>query len=232
MNQHHGTQTTIALGTGVELKGFLEGSEDARGLIVFVHGSGSSRFSARNNQVAQFLRGRGFATLLMDLLTASEERVDAITRQLRFNIPLLAERVTGTLDWLARHDQVGRLPIGLFGASTGAAAALIAAASQPTRVSAVVSRGGRPDLAADALEAVQTPTILIVGSDDTDVLRLNRMAMARIPAETKLVTIEGATHLFEEPGTLDQVAQHAADWFERHLRDRSAGGQGFPQSAS
>jgi len=173
MNHHYGTETTIALSTGVELKGFLEGWEGATGLIVFVHGSGSSRFSVRNNQVAQFLRGQGFATLLMDLLTASEDQVDAITRELRFNIPLLAERVTGTLDWLAKHEAASRLPIGLFGASTGAAAALIAAASQPTRVRAVVSRGGRPDLAADALEAVQTPTLLIVGSDDTHVLRLN-----------------------------------------------------------
>jgi pimeloyl-ACP methyl ester carboxylesterase len=224
MNRRHGTQTTIALDTGVELKGFLEGSEDATGLIIFVHGSGSSRFSVRNNQVAQFLRGQGFATLLMDLLTAREDQVDAITRELRFDIPLLAERVTGTLDWLAKHDEVSRLPIGLFGASTGAAAALIAAASQPTRVRAVVSRGGRPDLAANTLEAVQAPTLLIVGSDDIEVLRLNRMAMTRIPAETQLVTIERATHLFEEPGTLDQVAQHAADWFKRHLDDRSAGG--------
>jgi pimeloyl-ACP methyl ester carboxylesterase len=218
MSHEYGTQTTIALGAGVVLEGFLEGWERASGLIVFVHGSGSSRFSVRNNQVAQFLRSLGFATLLMDLLTASEDRVDAITRELRFNIPLLAERVTGTLGWLARQDESRRLPIGLFGASTGAAAALVAAASLPTRVRAVVSRGGRPDLAADALEAVQTPTLLIVGSDDTQVLRLNRMAMSRIPAETQLVTIEGATHLFEEPGTLDQVAQHAAEWFKRYLR--------------
>ena len=221
---HHGTETTIALSSGVELKGLLEACEDATGLIVFVHGSGSSRFSVRNNQVAQFLRGQGFATLLMDLLTASEDQVDAITRELRFNIPLLADRVTGTLDWLAQHEAFSRLPIGLFGASTGAAAALIAAASQPTRVRAVVSRGGRPDLAADALEAVHTPTLLIVGSDDIQVLRLNRMAMSRIPAETQLVTIDGATHLFEEPGTLDQVARRAADWFKRHLGDQSSAG--------
>lgn len=221
MNQGYGIETTIALGSGIELKGFLGGCEGATGLIVFAHGSGSSRFSVRNNQVAQFLRRQGFATLLMDLLTPHEERIDQITRELRFNIPLLAERVAGTLDWLAKQDEVRTLPIGLFGASTGAAAALIAAASQPTRVKAVVSRGGRPDLAADALEAVRTPTLLIVGSDDVQVLRLNRMAMARIPAETQLVTIEGATHLFEEPGTLEQVAQHAADWFKRHLRVRS-----------
>jgi pimeloyl-ACP methyl ester carboxylesterase len=224
MSHGYGTETTIALNAEVELKGFLEGREAATGLIVFVHGSGSSRFSVRNNQVAQFLREQGFATLLMDLLTVSEDQVDAITRELRFNIPLLAQRVSETLGWLARHDEVGRLPVGLFGASTGAAAALIAAASQPTRVSAVVSRGGRPDLAADALEAVQTPTLLIVGSADAEVLRLNRIAMSRIPAETQLVTIEGATHLFEEPGTLDQVAQHAADWFKRQLGVPNAGG--------
>lgn len=218
MNHRHDTQTTIALSGRVELKGFLESRADAVGLIVFVHGSGSGRFSVRNNQVAQFLRDQGFATLLMDLLTVSEDQLDAITRELRFNIPLLAERVTGTLEWLAKHDDISSLPIGLFGASTGAAAALVAAASEPTRVRAVVSRGGRPDLAADALESVQAPTLLIVGSDDTEVLRLNRMAMRRIPAEKRLVTIEGATHLFEEPGTLDQVAQHAADWFTRYLR--------------
>jgi len=226
MNQHNAAETTIRLGTGVELKGVLAGTKDATGLIVFVHGSGSSRFSVRNNQVAQFLRGEGFATLLMDLLTAPEDQVDAITRELRFNIPLLAERVAGTLDWLAEREDVSRLPIGLFGASTGAAAALIAAASQPTRVRAVVSRGGRPDLAGEALEAVQVPTLLIVGSEDTQVLRLNRMAMSRIPAQARLVTVEGATHLFEEPGTLDQAAQHAADWFKRYLIVQGSGGSG------
>lgn len=217
-----GVETTIPLDTAVELKGILASRSDATGLIVFVHGSGSSRFSVRNNQVADFLRGQGFATLLMDLLTAREERLDAITRELRFNIRLLAERVTGTLDWLARQDAATGLPIGLFGASTGAAAALIAAAAQPARVRAVVSRGGRPDLAADALEAVETPTLLIVGGNDSEVLRLNRGALQRIPAESRLVIIPGATHLFEEPGALDQVAQHAADWFRQHLRPRSA----------
>lgn len=217
MSAQHRPQTTICLATGVELKGFLEGDEQARGLIVFVHGSGSSRFSVRNNQVAQFLRSNGFATLLMDLLTTSEDQIDAITRELRFNIPLLAERVAGTLDWLAGRDDVGELPIGLFGASTGAAAALIAAASQPTRVRAVVSRGGRPDLAGEMLSAVRAPTLLIVGGADTQVLRLNEMAMSRIPAQTELVIIPGATHLFEETGTLELVAQHAADWFKLRL---------------
>lgn len=217
MNPQHPAQTTIRLATGAELKGFLEGTEQARGLIVFVHGSGSSRFSVRNNQVAQFLRSNGFATLLMDLLTTCEDQADAITRELRFNIPLLAERVTGTLDWLAEREDVGVLPIGLFGASTGAAAALIAAASQPTRVSAVVARGGRPDLAGEWLSDVRAPTLLIVGGADTHVLRLNEMAMSRIPAKTQLVIIPGATHLFEETGTLELVAQHAADWFKLSL---------------
>ena len=212
--------TVIRLSTGVTLDGFLEATEGAIGLVVFVHGSASSRFSVRNNRVAQILKTQGFATLLMDLLTTREEQMDAITRELRFNIPLLAERVVGTLDWLAQQEAVRKVPIGLFGASTGAAAALIAATLQPTRVGAVVSRGGRPDLAGNALSAVRAPTLLMVGSDDTQVLQLNRTAMSRIPAETELVVIEGATHLFEEPGTLVQVAQHAADWFKRHLQRR------------
>lgn len=232
MDVQHAPQTTIQLATGVELKGFLEGTEQAQGLIVFVHGSGSSRFSVRNNQVAQFLRSNGFATLLMDLLTTSEDQRDAMTRELRFNIPLLAERVARTLDWLAKHESVGELPIGLFGASTGAAAALIAAASQPTRVRAVVSRGGRPDLAGEVLTAVRTPTLLIVGGADTQVLRLNQVAMGRIPAETQLVIVPGATHLFEETGTLELVAQHAADWFKQHLGAHSRGGYTKPVNAT
>jgi pimeloyl-ACP methyl ester carboxylesterase len=223
VNRDYGAELTIPLQTGVGLKGFLRGTKGAAGLIMFVHGSGSSRFSVRNNQVAQFLRSRRYATLLMDLLTAEEEEMDAVTRELRFDIPLLAGRVAGTLGWLARHEAVSGLPIGLFGSSTGAAAALIAAASHPTRVRAVVSRGGRPDLATDDLESVRVPTLLIVGREDAEVLRLNRMAMSRIPAETRLITIEGATHLFEEPGTLDQVARHAADWFSRFLRVRRSG---------
>lgn len=216
-------ETTIRLAGGVELKGFLEGPDSARGLIVFVHGSGSSRYSVRNNQVAQFMRSEGFATLLMDLLTTSEDQVDAITRELRFNIPMLAERVTATLDWLAAREDVGGLPVGLFGASTGAAAALVAAAARPLRVKAVVSRGGRPDLAGDMLASVRTPTLLIVGTHDTQVLQLNRMAMKQLPGKVQLLTVEGATHLFEEPGTLDQVARHAAGWFRLHLRAAADG---------
>lgn len=217
MKPQHALETTIPLGPDLQLQGFLASAEHAQGIVVFVHGSGSSRFSVRNNQVAQFLRSQGFATLLMDLLTASEDQVDAITRELRFNIPMLAERVTGTLDWLARQEDVGRLPVGLFGASTGAAAALIAAAALPSRVKAVVSRGGRPDLAGDSLTAVRTPTLLIVGSRDSEVLRLNQVAMRQIPGQTQLVIVAGATHLFEEPGTLDQVSRHAAEFFKLHL---------------
>jgi dienelactone hydrolase len=215
-------ETTIQLASGVELKGFLESPDSARGLIIFVHGSGSSRFSVRNNQVAQFMRSEGFATLLMDLLTTSEDQVDAITRELRFNIPMLAARVTATLDWLTEREDVGRLPVGLFGASTGAAAALVAAAARPSRVQAVVSRGGRPDLAGDTLASVRAPTLLIVGTCDTQVLQLNRTAMKRLPGKAQLLTVEGATHLFEEPGTLDQVARHAAGWFRLHLRAAAA----------
>ncbi|MEQ1579301.1 MAG: alpha/beta fold hydrolase [Steroidobacteraceae bacterium] len=197
----------------------------ARGLVVFVHGSGSSRFSPRNAQVADFLVSRGFATLLMDLLTPAEEEIDAVTRELRFDIPLLAQRVGGTLEWLAHRQEIDRLPIGLFGASTGAAAALIAAAEHPHRVGAVVSRGGRPDLAGHALAAVRAPTLLIVGGEDTDVLALNRSAMGHIPAVKRLVTVPGATHLFEEPGALRVVAQHAADWFLQHLGSASGAGK-------
>ncbi len=214
-------QITIQTGRGVELKGLLESPEHARGLIVFVHGSGSSRFSARNNRVAHFLRREGFATLLMDLLTASEDQIDAITRELRFDVPMLAERVAGTLEWLLQRKDVGHLPIGLFGASTGAAAALIAAAAQPSRVLAVVSRGGRPDLAHENLASVDTPTLLIVGSEDVQVLELNRLAMSQIPGKTQLVIVPGATHLFEEPGTLDKVARYAADWFRLHLHEKT-----------
>jgi putative phosphoribosyl transferase len=218
MSVHTPLETTLSLPQGLKLKGFLQVPEHAAGLVLFVHGSGSSRFSSRNRQVADFLVGSGFATLLMDLLTPAEEEIDAVTRQLRFDIPLLAQRVGGTLAWLATNTAVQQLPVGLFGASTGAAAALIAAADQPERVAAVVSRGGRPDLAEQALPSVRAPTLLIVGGNDTEVLGLNRSAMRQMRTETRLVTVPGATHLFEEPGALAQVAQFAADWFAAHLR--------------
>ncbi len=202
------------------IEGFLEGTDGASGLIAFAHGSGSSRFSVRNASVANALRSRGFATLLMDLLTADEERLDATTAEFRFDIPLLARRLTAIVDWLARREPTRALPIGLFGASTGAGAALITAASEPVRVRAVVSRGGRPDLAGDALARVHAPTLLIVGGEDREVLTLNRRAMQRIPAATRLAVVPGATHLFEEPGALDQVTALAADWFECYVRAR------------
>lgn len=221
MKDPHLNSICIDIGAGEQLKGFLDCPDDARALVVFVHGSGSSRFSQRNNRVARFLADRGFATLQIDLLTACEDQQDAITRELRFNIPLLAERVSLTLDWLAKREKVADLPIGLFGAHTGAAAALVTAAASPTRVGAVVCRGGRPDLAGNALISVRAPTLLIVGSEDFQVHELNRRAMRRMSAPTELVVIEGATHLFEEPGTLDQASERAAAWFHGRLAPSS-----------
>jgi len=188
----------------------------ARGVVVFAHGSGSSRHSARNKQVASQLRAAGFGTLLFDLLTASEELVDERTRALRFDIALLGERLVAVTDALADDAQARELPVGYFGASTGAAAALVAAAVRPA-VRAIVSRGGRPDLAGDALARVEAPVLLIVGSLDREVLALNRDAQARLAAPTELVIVPGATHLFEEPGTLDEVARLAAEHFTRYL---------------
>lgn len=217
MKDQHLSSICIDVCAGDQLKGFLECPHDARAVVILVQGSGSSRFSQRNNQIAQFLGARGFATLLMDLLTTCEDQQDAIAHELCHDIPLLAERVGLTLDWLAECKQVAGLPIGLFGGSTGTAAALVAAAAHPTRVGAVVCRGGRADLAGNALISVRAPTMLIVGSEDTEVLKLNRLAMRRMSAHTELVVIEGASHLFEEPGTLDQVLQRAAEWFGDQL---------------
>jgi putative phosphoribosyl transferase len=200
--------------SGVSLGGTLTVPDGALGLVVFAHGSGSSRFSPRNRQVADVLHAVGIGTLLMDLLTAEEEQVDLRTRELRFDIDLLGERVVGAVDWAAAAQA---LPFGAFGASTGAAAALVAAAERPEFVKAVVSRGGRPDLAGDALPRVRAPTLLIVGGDDPMVLDLNRRAMERLEAETRLEIVPGASHLFEEPGTLDRVAELARDWFVERL---------------
>lgn len=202
---------------GVVLDGDLGVPDGPRGVVLFAHGSGSSRHSSRNRYVAQALQGAGWATLLMDLLTADEERQDVRTRQWRFDIPLLADRLSGAVDVLAELDGVEALPVATFGASTGAAAALIAAADQPARVRAVVSRGGRPDLAGDALPRVKAPTLLIVGGRDRVVLELNQQAavLMRAPHEVRLV--EGATHLFEEPGALDEVIGLTADWLDRHV---------------
>jgi putative phosphoribosyl transferase len=202
----------------VRLAGDLTLPDDARGVVVFAHGSGSGRFSPRNRAVAAVLARAGLATLLMDLLTEQEEAVDLRTRQLRFDIGLLGRRVVTTIDWLASEPSTSDLPVGCFGASTGAAAALIAAAERPARVGAVVSRGGRPDLAGDALRRVQAPTLLIVGGNDPEVLRLNEEALAALPGEARLEIVPGAGHLFEEPGALERVAVLARDWFLRHLR--------------
>ena len=202
------------------LKADLRVPKDAQGLVIFAHGSGSSRFSARNRQVAEFLGERGFATLLLDLLTAREERIDADTAEYRFDIPRLGSRVSTAADWVVTRPDIPRLPIGCFGASTGAAAALIAAADRPNAIAAVVSRGGRPDLAGGALGRVMAPTLLIVGGDDGEVIELNRAAMRQMPGHVELEIVRGATHLFEEPGTLEQVSELAAGWFQRFLRHR------------
>jgi putative phosphoribosyl transferase len=192
---------------------------DARGLVLFAHGSGSSRFSPRNRYVAGVLADAGFATLLVDLLTQGEERIDLRTRELRFDVELLAGRVLDAAAWTAADARTGGLPLGLFGASTGAAAALVAAAREPERVRAVVSRGGRPDLAGPALADVRAPTLLVVGGRDEPVLGLNRRAAAELTraAEVELEVVPGATHLFEERGALERVAELARAWFDRHV---------------
>lgn len=188
------------------------------GVVLFSHGSGSSRHSPRNVAVARTLNDSGFGTVLADLLTPDEDEVDARTADLRFDIGLLASRLAGIIDWLAVERPAGDVPIGLFGASTGAAAALVAATSRADRVSAVVSRGGRPDLAEEALAQVRTPTLLLVGGLDEEVITLNERALAELGDVGQLRVVPGATHLFEEPGTLEQVADQAGTWFTSHLR--------------
>jgi dienelactone hydrolase len=207
------------LSTGVRLEGIVSVPVDPKGLVIFVHGSGSSRHSPRNQFVAQTLQEGGLATLLFDLLTAYEEEIDMRTRHLRFDIDLLARRTAGVLEWLDLQPYAQDLKRGLFGASTGAAAALMAAAELPDRVDAVVSRGGRPDLAGPALPKVQAPTLLIVGGNDEVVIDLNKQALEQMQpgAEKKLMIVPGATHLFEEPGTLDYAARLAMEWFQAHL---------------
>lgn len=200
------------------LEGLLTVPEQAHAIVLFVHGSGSSRYSPRNQFVARTLQEAGLATLLIDLLTPPEEEQDRLTAHLRFNIDLLKERVIGATRWLTRSPETAALSIGYFGASTGAAAALVAAAVLPHLVGALVSRGGRPDLAGEALSHVQAPTLLLVGARDTSVIELNRQAYSLLKGEKRLELIAGATHLFEEPGTLEQVAQRAQQWFVRYLR--------------
>ena len=199
------------------LAGDLSIPTDARGIVVFAHGSGSSRNSPRNRFVADTLRAAGLATLLMDLLTEAEEAEDVRTLALRFDIGLLARRLASATDWLAQQPDVSALPVGYFGASTGAGAALVAAAERPAAVAAVVSRGGRNDLAGQSLGSVRAPTLLIVGGADEPVIEMNRDALRQMSALTHLEIIPGATHLFEEPGALEQVAMLARAWFAHYL---------------
>jgi len=209
---------TVRIADGGDiLEGDLHIPETTVGLVIFAHGSGSSRFSSRNRHVAESLHRRRFATLLLDLLTRDEEQTDVRTAQYRFDISRLGRRVVAATDWAMGHSALGGLPIGLFGASTGAAAALIAAAERP-EIAAVVSRGGRPDLAGDALAVVRAPTLLIVGGDDEQVISLNEEAMRRMRAPVRLAIVPHATHLFEEPGALEEVERSALDWFGRYLR--------------
>ncbi len=208
----------------VQLEGELLIPDRAQGVVVFAHGAGSSRHSPRNRYVAGVLRDHGLGTLLFDLLTAEEEQTDFHTARLRFDIDLLAERLIRASGWLVEEIPHG-LPFGYFGASTGAAAALVAAAYLGSDVGAVVSRGGRPDLAGDALDRVKTPTLLLVGGRDELVLTLNRAAFDRLTGEKRLEIIPGATHLFEEPGALAEVARQASEWFGRHLRPAPIAGK-------
>jgi dienelactone hydrolase len=226
-----GRERTVPIPVGtVTLDGTLALPPSPRGIVLFAHGSGSSRLSPRNRFVARTLEEAGLATLLFDLLTAEEERVDALTGHLRFDIPFLANRLVGATDWMLGEPEMARLPaparqtIGYFGASTGSGAALIAAAERPDVVGAVVSRGGRPDLAGPALARVKAPTLLIVGGNDVPVIALNQQALASLRAEARLEIVPGATHLFEEPGTLEEVARLARAWFERHLTESTARG--------
>ena len=210
------TSATIPV-AGVVLAADVVVPEHPRGVVIFAHGSGSSRHSPRNRYVAEQLQDAGLATILADLLTREEELADARTAALRFDIGLLAERVAGVTDWIERFEPVAGLRIGSFGASTGAAAALVAAAERPQSIKTIVSRGGRPDLAGESLPAVHQPTLLIVGERDTPVIELNIEAMRRLGCDAELEIVPGATHLFEEPGALERVAVLARDWFVRFL---------------
>ena len=215
----------------VRLIGDLLLPERALGLVVFVHGSGSSRLSPRNQQVARYLNEQRLATLLFDLLTGSEERVDRITCELRFDIPLLTQRLVGVLDWITVEPELSFLPVGLFGASTGAAAAILSAIERPERVKAIVSRGGRTDLAGGKVQLLNVPILQIVGARDPLTLGLNRKVSQELACEQRLNVVPGATHLFEEPGTLQEVARLAAQWFEQHLHEPSQPGPGAERVA-
>ena len=211
-------ERTISIPAGrVTLEGTLGIPDSKSGIVLFAHGSGSSRFSPRNRFVARAFRDAGLGTLLLDLLSRSEEEADEVTRHHRFDIPMLADRLVAAIDWLETKSETRDLPIGLFGASTGGGAALVAAAQRPHRVTAVVSRGGRPDLAGESLPLVESPTLLIVGGRDDVVITLNEQARAMMHAEVRLEIVPGASHLFEERGALERVAELARDWFLSHL---------------
>lgn len=211
------SEQTVLIPCGdFHLEGILHIPRQAQSLVLFAHGSGSSRLSSRNQFVARFLQEHRLATLLFDLLTLEEEKVDEETRALRFNIDLLASRLLTTTDWVQKHPELCKLPLGYFGASTGGAAAIVAAAERPQLVKAVVSRGGRPDLAGAALQKLKAPTLLIVGGNDTAVIELNQKAMASMKGKKELAIVPQATHLFEEPGALNQVAELAEDWFRKY----------------
>ncbi len=214
---HNQTEMKIPVGN-VIVEGTLTLPSGAKGVVLFAHGSGSSRFSPRNQYVAKEFNKSKIGTLLFDLLTPEEEEEDMVTAEYRFNIALLAKRLIGATEWLRNDLLTKRFSFGYFGASTGAAAALIAAAKLPDEIVAVVSRGGRPDLAGEYLPRVVAPTLLLVGGLDTEVIELNRLAMDQMTNEKKIVIVPGATHLFEESGTLEEVAKYSADWFLRYLR--------------
>jgi dipeptidyl aminopeptidase/acylaminoacyl peptidase len=217
VTEHAPTEIVQVVTDHVTLEGNLVIPAGARGIVVFAHGSGSSRLSPRNRWVAERLNAHRLATLLFDLLTPEEEELDMVDRHIRFDIPLLAERVIGATDWLAERPATRPLQVGYFGSSTGAAAALMAAGERTRRVGAVVSRGGRVDLAEAALEDVRAATLLVVGQLDYQVLELNRLALRRLSGNAELAIVPGATHLFAEPGTLEEVARLAGDWFSHHL---------------
>ena len=220
--KHDGIESEVAVETdNVTLRGTLALPSKVSGIVLFAHGSGSSRYSPRNCYVAQVLQSKGFGTLLFDLLTSKEESIDQYDASLRFDISFLARRLVGATECILRRPDIKALNVGYFGASTGAAAALVAAAELTDTIAAVVSRGGRPDLAEGALASVRAPTLLIVGGNDVPVIAMNQGALAKLRCpEKKLIVVPGATHLFEEPGMLEEVARLAADWFAQHLTPR------------
>jgi dienelactone hydrolase len=215
----HDTEYPIEIPcNGVKLKGLLFIPKDAKGMVIFAHGSGSGRLSPRNQFVAKELQADSFATLLFDLLTDEEDEIDAVTAQYRFDIDFLATRLLAVTEWIMEFPLSKKLPIGYFGASTGAGAALIAAAKSPMKINAVVSRGGRPDLVGDKLAELEVPVLLMVGGDDDVVINLNQQALDEMHCKRKLEIIPGATHLFEEPGKLEEVSHLANDWFKKYLK--------------